>query len=216
MGVPRSNGCLLCVQRRVKIMHSLFSKEKCFLASSDWQSVMKQQFDSTFPAIIYAQVEELFALYTTIPYFIHQFFDLRQADPTHETTQSKASKLLSEALDMQDKLFTWYDKFSHTAALPTEILSSIGDTLYPIVYSFTDVDTATIFAAYYSYMVIIHAILGACRYPGEHADMVVYYRDQICMSVEFNAQGMLGPSRLGFPLLVVNEFADPPTKLWVQ
>ncbi|RMZ37562.1 C6 zinc finger domain protein [Aspergillus flavus] len=207
---------LLKASRGLIIMHSLFSKEKCFLTSTDWQSVMKQQFDSTFPAVIFAQVEELFAYYTTIPCFIHQFFDLRQADPTHEKTQLKASKLLNDALDMQNKLSTWYDKFSQTAPLPTEVLSSMGDTLYPIVYSFTDVDTATIFAAYYSYMVIIHAILGACHYPGEHAAMVVYYRDQICMSVEFNAQGMLGPSRLGFPLLVVNEFADPPTKLWVQ
>ncbi|GAB1194271.1 hypothetical protein APSETT444_003515 [Aspergillus pseudonomiae] len=204
---------LLKASRGLIIMHSLFSKEKCFLTSSDWQSVMKQQFDSTLPTSFYAQVEELFALYTTIPCFIHQFFELREADPAHETTQLKATELLNEALDMQTKLTTWYDKFRHTAPLPTEVLSSMGDTLYPIVYSFTDVDTGTIFAAYYSYMVIIHAILGACRYPGEHAAMVVYYRDQICMSVEFNAQGILGPSRLGFPLLVVNEFADPPTKL---
>ncbi|KAE8158438.1 C6 zinc finger domain protein [Aspergillus tamarii] len=207
---------LLKASRGLIIMHSLFSKEQCFLSSSGWQSVMKQQLDSTLPAIFYAQVEELFALYTTIPCFIHQFFELRQADPAHETTRLKASKLLSDTLDMQAKLITWYDSFSYTAPLPTEVLSSMGDTLYPIVYSFTDVDTATIFAAYYSYMVIIHAILGACCYPGEHAAMVAYYRDQICMSVEFNAQGILGPSRLGFPLLVVNQFADPPTKLWVQ
>ncbi|OGM50623.1 C6 zinc finger domain protein [Aspergillus bombycis] len=207
---------LLKASRGLIIMHSLFSKERCFLASSNWQSMMKQQLDSTFPTAFYTQVEELFALYTTIPCFIHKFFELRHADPAHETTQLKASELLNEALDMQTKLTTWYDKFRHTAPLPTEVLSSMDDTLYPIVYSFTDVDTAAIFAAYYSYMVTIHAILGACRYPGEHAAMVVYYRDQICMSVEFNAQGILGPSRLGFPLLVVNEFADPPTKLWVH
>ncbi|KAE8136520.1 C6 zinc finger domain protein [Aspergillus pseudotamarii] len=207
---------LLKASRGLIIMHSLFSKEKCFLASGDWQSVMKQQLDSTLPTIFHAQVEELFALYTTIPCFIHQFFDLRQAEPAHETTQFKACKLLNDALAMQARLITWYDSFSHTAPLPTEVLSSMGDTLYPVVYSFTDIDTATIFAAYYSYMVIVHAILGVCHYPGEHAAMVAYYRDQICMSVEYLAQGILGPSRLGFPLLVVNEFADPPTKLWVQ
>ncbi|KAE8378482.1 C6 zinc finger domain protein [Aspergillus bertholletiae] len=207
---------LLKACRGLIIMHSLFSKEKCFLASSDWHSVMKQQLDSTVSSSFYAQVEELFALYTTIPCFIHQLFDLRQADPAHETTQQRASELLTDTLDMQNKLITWYDKFSRTAPLPAEVLSSTGDTLYPIVYSFTDVDTAAIFAAYYSYMVIVHAILDVCRYPGDHAALVTYFRDQVCMSVEFNAQGILGPSRLGFPLLVVHEFADPPTKAWVQ
>ncbi|KAE8384567.1 hypothetical protein ETB97_010089 [Aspergillus alliaceus] len=207
---------LLKASRGLIVMQSLFTKEKCFLASDDWYSVMRQQFDSALPADLHAQVEELFALYTTIPCFIHQFFDIRQADPEDLDIQLKAFDLLTDALSMQNKLMVWYDRFSRTAPPPTEALSSMGDVLFPTVYSFSDVDTATIFTAYYSYMVIIHAILGVCHFPGEHAAMVVYFRDQICKSVEFNAQGILGPSRLGFPLLVVNEFADPATKVWVQ
>ncbi|KAE8352183.1 C6 zinc finger domain protein [Aspergillus coremiiformis] len=207
---------LLKASRGLILLHSIFSGEKCFLASSGWHSVMRKQFDSILPADLHVQAEELFALYTPLPSFIHQFSEIRQAGPENGTTQQRASELLNEALKMQNKLVEWYDRFSHTAPLPTQVLSSTGDILYPVVYSFSDVDIAAIFSAYYSYMVIIHAILGLCRYTGEHLAMVQYFRDQICMSVEFNAQGILGPYRLGFPLLVANEFADPVTKIWIQ
>jgi hypothetical protein len=200
----------------LKVMHSVFSGEKCFLASSDWHTVMRQQFDFTLAAELYVLVEDLFGFYTAIPSLLHQLYGFKKEASEGATTRSRASELLTQALDIQDKLAAWYEKLIHAVPPPTESLSSMRDTLYPIVYSFSDVDTATIFSAYYSYMAIIHAALRLCQYPGDHAAMVAYFRDQICKSVEYNARGLLGPYRLGFPLRVAYEFADPVTKVWVE
>ncbi|KAF7592234.1 hypothetical protein BBP40_000506 [Aspergillus hancockii] len=207
---------LLKASRGLIVMHSVFSGEKCFLASGDWHSVMRQQFDFTLHVELYALVEDLFGFYTAIPSLIHQFFDIKTTNFDESTKQSKVSKLLTHALHMQDRLASWYDQLIHVVPPPTETLSSMGDSLYPIVYSFSDVDTATIFSAYYSYMALIHAALGISQYPGEHGAIVAYFRDQICKSVEYNARGLLGPYRLGFPLRVAYEFADPTTKLWIE
>ncbi|KGO41288.1 hypothetical protein PEX1_040640 [Penicillium expansum] len=113
------------------------------------------------------------------------------------------------------KLAIWYEQFAQIAPPPTETISSTGDELYPIILTYTDVSYATIYCGYYSYMVIIHELLKTCDYPGEHSAMVVYFRDQICKSVEYNSVGVMGPYRMGFPLRVAFEIADPVTRSWI-
>jgi len=45
--------------------------------------------------------------------------------------------------------------------------------------------------------------------------MVGYFCDQICKSVEYSGVGVLGPFRLGFPLLVAHEVSDSLTRSWI-
>ncbi|KKK16294.1 hypothetical protein P175DRAFT_0535587 [Aspergillus ochraceoroseus IBT 24754] len=207
---------LLKSSRGLIVMYALFGGEKCILTSDEWHTVMRQQYNPGLSSGLDTLVEQFFAYFTRSPALIHKLFDLREADITNPATLMKVSEILTEALDMQNKLSVWYDEFSCTVPIPQEIISSTDDPVYPIVFSYSDVNSATIFCGYYSYMVLIHEILKTCGYPGEHAAVVVFFRDQICKSVEYTAQGLLGPYRMGFPLRVAYEVADPVTRAWID
>ncbi|GES64094.1 C6 zinc finger domain protein [Aspergillus terreus] len=209
---------LLKAARGLIVMHSVFSGEECFLASDEWHTVMRQQFDDLIPREIQDQVEDLFASFTAIPRLIHGMFELRTADPSDPITRLKISKLIAEALVMRTDLDAWYERFSQLVPPPSEVPSSYGDPLYPTVFRFASADTASVFAAYYSYMTVVHELLRTCGFgaPGSQDAYVVYFRDQICKTVEYNTRGLLGPSRMAFPLRVAYEVGDATTKTWIE
>ncbi|PWY90747.1 putative C6 finger domain protein [Aspergillus heteromorphus CBS 117.55] len=206
---------LLKASRGLIVMHSLFSGESCFLTSSDWQSAMKQQFSGSFSADV-DLVEQFFALFTFTPSLVHELYDLKEADHASQSTIVRVADLITRALDMQARLLAWYGRFSRAMPAPHEVPSPSGDNLHPVVLWYSDENAATIFCGYYTYMLILHEILRVCGHPGEHAATVVYFRDQICRSVEFNARGLLGPYRMAFSLRVAYEVADYITKLWIE
>jgi hypothetical protein len=193
----------------------MFSGEGCFLASDDWHEKMRQQFTTDLPTDLHHSIESFFAYFTYAPSLVHKLYALRHLDGTSSEALNIISEVLSKALEMQTALGIWYEEYSQIAPPPVESLSSTCDDLYPIVLEYTDVNQATIYCGYYSYMVIIHEILKTCGYPGDHAMMVVYFRDQICKSVEYNSVGVMGPYRMGFPLRVAFEIADPITRSWI-
>ncbi|PWY96309.1 putative C6 finger domain protein [Aspergillus sclerotioniger CBS 115572] len=207
---------LLKASRGMMVMHSLFSGQSCFLASSEWHSVMGQQFNTGFSAEVDRLVEQFFAYFTFAPSLIHELYDLKEGDHTSPSTTARVSNLLTRTLDMQDKLIAWYDQFARVVPVPYEVLSPSNDYLYPVVLWYSDENAATLFCSYYSYMLVLCEILRLCGYPGEHAAMLVYFRDQICKSVEFNTRGLLGPYRMAFALRVAYEVPDPTTKLWIE
>jgi hypothetical protein len=198
-----------------QVMHSMFSGEECFLASAQWHDTMRRRFTEELPEELHHSIEQFFAYFTYAPDLVHKLYDLRNPEVTGAEELQRIPEVVSQALEMQTTLAMWYEQFSRIALPPTETISSTGDKLYPIVLTYTDVNCATIYCGYYSYMVIIHEVLRGCGYPGEHETMVVYFRDQICKSVEYNTRGLLGPYRMGFPLRVVFEIADPVTRAWV-
>ncbi|RAK94933.1 Zn(II)2Cys6 transcription factor [Aspergillus ibericus CBS 121593] len=206
---------LLKASRGMMVMHSLFSGQSCFLASREWHSVMEQQFTG-FSAEVDGLVEQFFAYFTYAPSLIHELYDLKEADHTSQSTTARVSNLLAQTFAMQGKLLAWYDRFSQAAPVPYEVLSPSGDNLYPVVLWYSDENVATFFCSYYSYMLILYEILRVCGSPGEHAATMVFFRDQICKSVEFNAQGLLGPYRMAFALRIAYEVPDPTTKLWIE
>ncbi|KAL5356735.1 hypothetical protein BJX96DRAFT_171883 [Aspergillus floccosus] len=208
---------LLKAARGLIVMHAVFSGEECFLASDEWHAVMRQQFDNIIPREIQDQVEDLFASFTAIPRLIHGMFEIRTADPSDPLTQLKISKLVAEALAMRGDLDAWYERFTWLVPPPSEVPSSCGDPLYPTVFHFAGADTASIFNAYYAYMTVVHELLRTCGFgpPGTHEAYVVYFRDQICKSVEYNTRGLLGPSRMAFPLRVAYEVGNTATKAWI-
>ena len=116
---------------------------------------------------------------------------------------------------MQDKLDLWYQRWSEIEPPPSEVPSTTNDPLFPMVLTYRDTIDATIYCSYFSYMVIIHEVLKTFDYPGPHAELVVYFRDQICKSIEYNSIGILGPYRMGFSLRVAIEVADPTVKSWI-
>jgi hypothetical protein len=193
----------------------MFSGEECFLASDKWHEKMRQHFTTDLPAEVHHSIELFFAYLTYAPSLVHKLYSLRHVEFSSAEALQTISEVLSKALEMQTKLVIWYEQYSQVAPPPVETLSSIGDEQYPIILNYTDVNCATIYCGYYSYMVIIHEILKTCGYPGDHDAMVVYFRDQICMSVEYNSVGVMGPYRMGFSLRVAFEVADPVTRSWI-
>lgn len=196
-------------------MHSMFSGEECFLASDEWHDKMRQQYTSDLSPEVHSSIELFFAYFTYAPSLVHKLYGLRNVDATGTEALQTISEVQSKALEMQINLVIWYEQFSQIVPPPTETISSTGDELYPIILTYTDVSYATIYCSYYSYMVLIHEILRTCGYPGEHEAMVTYFRDQICKSVEYNSVGVMGPYRMGFPLRVAFEIADPVTRSWI-
>jgi hypothetical protein len=171
-------------------MYSLFGGEECLLASDDWHTVMKQQSNRGLSATVNDLVEEFFTYFALSPSLVHRLYSLKEADFTVPATLVRLSALLKETLDLLDKLGLWHGHFTHVAPISYEILSITGDTVYPTVLWYSDVNSATIYCGYYSYMVLIHEILKTCGYPGEHGAMAAYFVDQICKSVEFASQGL--------------------------
>ncbi|KAJ5095852.1 hypothetical protein NUU61_005208 [Penicillium alfredii] len=206
---------LLKASRGLIVMHSMFSGEACFLASDEWHRIMQQRFSTSLPTESYRSIEQFFAHFTQAPSLVHKFYSLKDMEPTSPEALQMTSELLSKTLEVQHDLAVWYEGFSRLAPRPVEAISSTGDDLYPIVLLYSDVGFATIFCSYYAYKVIIHEILKTCIYPGQHEATTIYFRDQICRSIEYNGIGILGPYRMGFPLRVAFEVADPVTRSWI-
>ncbi|CAI7664392.1 unnamed protein product [Penicillium bialowiezense] len=186
---------LLKASRGLIVMHSMFSGEECFLASDDWHQKMRQQFTTDLSTELHHSFESFFAYFTYAPSLVHKLYGLRHVELTSAESLHTISEVVSKALEMQAKLATWYENYSRTALPPVETLSSTNDELYPIILEYTD---------------------KTCGYPGDHEMMVVYFKDQICKSVEYNSVGVLGPYRMGFPLRVAFEIADPVTRSWIK
>ncbi|THC87210.1 hypothetical protein EYZ11_013343 [Aspergillus tanneri] len=207
---------LLKASRGLIVMYSLFSGRPCYLASKEWHFVMKGHVNTGLEFGFDRLVEDFFAYFTFAPSLIHEFYSFKEADPTDPATQQKISNIVTRALILLDKVSAWYECFARTVPLPYEVLSSTGDTVFPVVLEYSDVNSGTIFCSYYSYTMLLHEILKTCGHPGNHAAMIVYFRDLICMSVEYNTRGILGPYRMGFSLRAVYETADPITMEWLK
>lgn len=145
-----------------QVMHSIFSGQGCFLASERWHLVMKEHYDKSLPASLGYLVEEFIAYFTFAPSLVHKLYDLKRADQTSPETWVQMSETLARTLEIRSKLNAWYDSYSHIAPFPRETVSPSGDKLYPMVLAYQDVNSASLFCGYYSYMVIIHEILKAC------------------------------------------------------
>ncbi|KAJ5174992.1 uncharacterized protein N7482_000869 [Penicillium canariense] len=206
---------LLKVSRGLIVMHSMFSGEACFLATQEWHQMMRQQCAPGISSDLHQSIEQFFAYFTYAPSLVHRFYHLKEIDITTPEALQIISATLEQALDLQSKLAPWYEQFSQIAPPPSETLTSTDDLTYPIVLTYSDMTHASIYCGYYAYMIIIHEVLKTFGYPGPHAAMVIYFRDQICRSVEYSSVGVLGPYRLGFPLRVAIEVADPATRSWI-
>lgn len=198
----------------LQVMHSMFSGEECFLASEGWHRTMRQQYTTEMPSDLHSSIEHFFAYFTFAPSLVHKMYSLKHMDVSTPQALHIISQALEEALDMQCKVDSWYRQWSQVAPLPVEAASR-DDPLFPIILTYRDMIDATIYCSYYSYKVIIHEALKTFSYPGPHEALVAYYRDQICRSIEYASTGVLGPYRMGFPLRVAIEVADPATKSWI-
>ncbi|KAL2810236.1 hypothetical protein BJX63DRAFT_434404 [Aspergillus granulosus] len=207
---------LLKASRGLIVMYSLFGGTECIFASDEWRNVMKQHCNPGLSFDFDSLVEEFFTYFALSPSLVHKLYSLKEADFTNPTTLVRLSEMLKETFEVQEKLVLWYHRFCQATPAPYEVLSSTSDTVYPTVLWYSNVNSATIYCSYYSYMVLIHEILKTCGYPGEHGAMVSHFCDQICKSVEYTAQGLLGPYRMGFALRVVWEVADTVTKEWIR
>jgi hypothetical protein len=177
---------------------------------------MRQRINSFYSEGLEDLVEEFIALLSFAPSLVHALYDVKAADMTSSATWKKLAETLTRMLEMQNSLLEWYSRFSRMASPPYQRLSKTNNAVYPIVLHYSNLNIASVFNCYYAYMAIIHEALRTLGYPGGHEAMVAFFRDQICMSVEYNGAGPLGPYRMGFPLRVAYEVADPKTKSWIE
>ncbi|OQD77755.1 hypothetical protein PENDEC_c002G04123 [Penicillium decumbens] len=206
---------LLKASRGLVVMHSMFSGEQCFLASEEWHHMLHQQCTTDMPADLHNCIEQFFAFFIYAPSLVHKFYSLKEADLATTEAQQTISATLTQALDMQSKLAVWYEQFSQIASPPVEVPSSTDEEMHPVILVYEEMIHAAIYCGYYAYMAIIHEVLRTFGCPGTHAAMVDYFCDQICKSVEYSGVGVLGPFRLGFPLLVAHEVSDSLTRSWI-
>ncbi|KAJ5536283.1 hypothetical protein N7513_009469 [Penicillium frequentans] len=206
---------LLKSARGLIVMHSMFAGEDCFLASDEWHHMMRQQHLATLPLDYHNCIEDFFAYFTHSPRIVHNLYHLRDKNHSDPEVLQEISQALTQVLDMQSKMASWYEKWSRISSPPVETRSTTGDPLYPIILSYADLLDASIYCGYYAYMIIIHEALRAFGYPGRQETLVSYFRDQICKSIEYTAFGVLGPYRIGFPVRVAIETADDVTRSWL-
>ncbi|KAJ5750496.1 hypothetical protein N7533_007524 [Penicillium manginii] len=206
---------LLKNSRGLVVMHSMFSGEACFLASEDWHQMMRQQYTTSLPRELHDIIEEFFAFFTYTPSIVHKLYHLKDMDVSTPEAFQVISAALEETLMLQSRTDAWYKQYTKIAPVPAEALSERNDPLFPVILTYSDMIFATIYCGYYACMVIVHEALRIFCYPGPHEAMVVYFRDQICRSVEYCSAGLLGPYRMGFSLRVAMEVADSITRTWL-
>ncbi|KAJ5735370.1 uncharacterized protein N7483_000495 [Penicillium malachiteum] len=208
---------LLKSARGLIVMHSMFSGEDCFLADEEWHNMMRQQHQLTtdWPQGYNDCIEQFFAYFTHSPRIVHNLYDLKDRDFSEPETLQQLSDALDQVLDMQTNMATWYENWSQISSPPVEKPSTTGDALFPMVLVYADLLDASIYCGYYAYMIIIHEALKTFGYPGPQEAMVIFFRDQICKSIEYATTGILGPYRMGFAVRVAIETADPLTRAWL-
>lgn len=167
------------------------------------------------PPELHLCIEKFFAYFTYAPSLVHKLYHLNEIDISTPAALQIISQALEQAVEMQAKLDLWYQQWSAIEPPPVETSSITNDPLFPMALTYRDTIDATIYCSYFSYMIIIHEVLKTFGYPGLHAELVVYFRDQICKSIEYNSIGILGPYRMGFSLRVAIEVADPTVKSWI-
>ena len=177
--------------------------------------MMRQQYMLNLPVDYHNSIEEFFAYFTHAPSLVHTLFRLRGQDPSTREFLQGVSQALEKALHLQSKLNSWHEHWSQISSPPVETPSATDDVLFPIILTYGDPMDASIYCGYYSYMIIIHETLKTFGHAGPHEAMVVHFRDQICKSVAYTSRGPLGPFRIGFPLRVAIEVADPLTRSWL-
>lgn len=199
----------------MQVMHAMFAGEDCFLASEEWHSMMRQQYTSDMPRDLHYIIEEFFAFFTYTPSLVHKLYHLKGMDVSTPQALQVISEALEQALRLKARTDAWYEQYIKIAPPPTETRSWRNDDLFPVILIYSDLIYATIYCGYYSCMVIVHEALRTFSYPGPHEAMVIYFRDQICKSIEYCSAGVLGPYRMGFSMRVAIEVADPVTRKWL-
>lgn len=194
----------------------MFAGEPCFLASDDWHQMMKQQYVSEIPLNYHDSIEEFFALFTYSPSLVHKLYGLREKDPSSPGVMQEISDALSQALDLENRLGLWYQGWCQISSPPVERPSATYDPMYPVILSYADFTDAQIYCGYYAYRIIVHEALKTFGFPGPQAERVLFFRDQICRSLEYTGAGVLGPYRIGFPVRVAIEVSDPFTISWLH
>lgn len=194
----------------------MFGGEPCFLENDDWHKMMKQQYVPEIPFHYHESIENFFALFTQSPGLVHRIYGLREKDPSSPEVFLEISNTITQALEMESNLDIWYENWSQISPPPAESLSARDDLLYPIILTYADLTDAAIYCGYYAFRIIVHEALRTFGCPGPHGDKVLFFRDQICRSIENAGAGFLGPYRIGFPVRVAIEVSDPITISWLH
>ena len=134
---------------------------------------------------------------------------------TFNSTQ--VSSLILSTLHIYDHFRDWYDQCNQVIIQPDEVPSSFNDSLYPVVYRYSDVSTAMLLCSYYATTIILHNILKACHYDGDYDAETARLRDKICMSVEYvYGTGIMGAYKLGYSIRVAFDESPPNTQIWIK
>jgi hypothetical protein len=198
-------------------MEALFSGKDCFLEAEEWRSITTDTVNQRAPSQPYLLIEEFSKYQTMFPRLVKEAYAAREAYAAGLVNPMEVLSLVNRTLNLHCHLLNWYEKFTAIVDPPGEVLSSLDDHLYPVVYRYSDPTIATVFCGYYATVIILHEILRFCHYDVDYTVKTSILMDNICKSMEYiDGTGMLGPYRVGFALRVAYEVAPAETKLWVK
>ena len=198
-------------------MECMFTGKRCFLAGDEWRAAARKQHEC-IPERLHNFLDDFSGYLAELPELLRDGFDLREAQKMGKKAPfslGEISVLMSQTLDLYGRMRLWGEQLRTLLPFPEEKPSSTNDTLFPVVFHYTNLSGATIYCAYWACIIILQEILKSCGCVPDDAldgnEMV----SNICKSVEYNSMGTWGGFRMGFPLRIAWELAAPVVKLWI-
>ncbi|KAL1861435.1 hypothetical protein VTK73DRAFT_7110 [Phialemonium thermophilum] len=201
------------------IMNAMFSDNECFLARPSWQRVLLEPDPALEgePKRVSAMFDEYLAHLAKVPAVLHHALALREARARDVPVDpASVAALLRRATHLHGAFAGWFERRLRAYDEgPREVPSRDADSIFDTVLSYSSVWTGSLYMSFWATMLILHMCLGQCGRPVDATETVVGYARNICRSVEFVADDLLGPYRVGYPVRVAYEAADLRTQLWL-
>lgn len=189
----------------------------CFLDNEDWRSVLHHdsQSQGLNPVQSVRLSDEFYENLAALPGLVELTNRLHKApNPTSEQMR----QVLECASGLRSSLLRWYRRLTAGTTSPfSEVPSGVGDSLFPLVYTYENHHTTGLVCSYYASLIVINDILSSFP-PCEDlsADNSCYAR-RICKSVEYAySSGFLGAYLIIFPLTTAYVASGAEIRKWIK
>ncbi|KIW02968.1 hypothetical protein, variant 2 [Verruconis gallopava] len=204
--------------RGVIIMDCMFSGKEVFFNQNTWREVTRAQKPAHMDDDFHQFFERFMELMAELAELLADGWNLREATRLGQPLPidvEKIHKLVCRTTQVYTRLKLWSLEMEERLSSPIEESSSTNDALFPIVYAFRTYTAAGLYVNYWACMIILRMILQTCGCVPEDAVDNREFANKICRSVEWNSRDVWAGFRLGFPLRIAFEAADPNVQRWI-
>lgn len=197
------------INRINQITYSLFTLQDCFLTREEWREVLRLRDKGP----VGDAIETFWLYFSQCPAIVRQAHRLRAKRLNNEPIdRTEIIDVSQQAETLHIRFLHWYRTIIGFLPLPEETPSQGPNALCPTTYKFPSVWIGSLFMGCWTSLLILQAILGECNFREEFAESNQELLEKVLKSVDYTAQGMMGPYRVGYALRIAVEFADPPTR----